>query len=185
MGIYSILCCYFLPGPASLTCWWGWCCQVGGYQTPRCGLVGHRLFFLGSWEVQKKRQWDEVYLRLIRWVIFKVNNIHHTMCTFTTVFLFILQLSPPTCRWQRVSRDRSLSRLLALSFVGLLGWRSFSDVLLPRLPANFGSCLKRKATEEERWRTGVIKVDVMMWSPTSRSINSWYVFFHCKDSYLL
>lgn len=66
--------------------------------------------------------------------------------------IFVLQFSPPTCRWQRVSRDRSLSRLLALSLCGLLGWRSFSDVLLPRLPANFGSCLKKK-TEEERWRT--------------------------------
>lgn len=54
------------------------------------------------------------------------------------------QLWPPACRWQRVSRDRSLSRLLALSFWGLLGCRSFRDVLLPRLPANFGSCLKMK-----------------------------------------
>lgn len=55
---------------------------------------------------------------------------------------------PPTCRWQRVSRERSLSRLLALSFCGLLGWRSFNDVLRPRLPANLGSCLCGKEPEE-------------------------------------
>lgn len=54
---------------------------------------------------------------------------------------------PPTCRWQRVSRERSLSRLLALSFCGLLGWRSFNDVLRPRLPANLGSCLCGKEPE--------------------------------------
>lgn len=53
----------------------------------------------------------------------------------------------PTCRWQRVSRERSLSKLLALSFCGLLGWRSFNDVLRPRLPANLGSCLCVKEPE--------------------------------------
>lgn len=36
------------PGPASRTCWWGWCCQGGGYQTPGCGSVGRTLSFLGS-----------------------------------------------------------------------------------------------------------------------------------------
>lgn len=69
---------------------------------------------------------------------------------FLVCFWFPLHFYPPTCRWHLVSRDRSLSRLLALSFWGLLGWRSFSDVLLPRLPANFGSCLKAKRAKEER-----------------------------------
>lgn len=49
-----------------------------------------------------------------------------------------------TCRWQRVSSERSLSRLLALSLGGRLGCLSLSDVLRPRRPANFGSTLQMK-----------------------------------------
>lgn len=67
------------------------------------------------------------------------------MSVFGAVFVWLcFQLWPPACRWQLVSRDRSLSRLLARSLWGLLGWRSFRDVLLPRLPASFGSCLRTK-----------------------------------------
>lgn len=83
--------------------------------------------------------------------IFNIQKIFPTSVnTRKLIFWFPLHFYPPTCRWHLVSRDRSLSRLLALSFWGLLGWRSFSDVLLPRLPANFGSCLKAKTAKEER-----------------------------------
>lgn len=46
-----------------------------------------------------------------------------------------------TCKWCRVSGDRSLSRLFALSFCGLTGCLSFKDVLLPRRPVCFPSDL--------------------------------------------
>lgn len=46
-----------------------------------------------------------------------------------------------TCKWCRVSGDRSLSRLFALSFCGLTGCLSFRDVLLPRRPVCFPSDL--------------------------------------------
>lgn len=44
----DFMCWYSSPGPASPTCWWGWCCQGGGYQTPGCDSVGHTPSFLGS-----------------------------------------------------------------------------------------------------------------------------------------
>lgn len=47
----------------------------------------------------------------------------------------------PTCSWLRASGQRSLSRLLARSFCGRAGCRSFSDVLRPRRPACFPSDL--------------------------------------------
>ena len=51
--------------------------------------------------------------------------------------------TPPagTCSWLRVSGQRSLSRLLARSFCGRAGCRSFRDVLRPRRPACFPSDL--------------------------------------------
>lgn len=48
---------------------------------------------------------------------------------------------PHTCSWLRVSGQRSLSRLLARSFCGRAGCRSFRDVLRPRRPACFPSDL--------------------------------------------
>lgn len=51
-AISNFMCWYSSPGPASLTCWWGWCCQGGGYQTPGCGLAGRTLSFLGSRQVK-------------------------------------------------------------------------------------------------------------------------------------
>lgn len=51
-------------------------------------------------------------------------------------------LPGPTCSWLRVSGQRSLSRLLARSFCGRAGCRSFSDVLRPRRPACLPSDLR-------------------------------------------
>lgn len=88
--------------------------------------------------------------------------------------LFGLQLPPPTCRWHRVSSERSLSRLLALSFCGLLGWRSFSEVLLPRLPATLGSCLKLGEQPVRDWSRGHVgnKKRYNLYNLTSRCWSS-------------
>ncbi len=63
-------------------------------------------------------------------------------CLVTAVYLLSAVRFYLTCRWQRVSNERSLSRLLALSLGGRLVCLSLSDVLLPRRPANFGSTLQ-------------------------------------------
>lgn len=58
-----------------------------------------------------------------------------------------------TCSWLLVSGQRSLSRLLARSFCGRAGCRSFRDVLRPRRPAGFDSDLPetRKGREQLGW----------------------------------
>ncbi len=63
-------------------------------------------------------------------------------CLVTAVYLSSAVRFYLTCRWQRVSNERSLSRLLALSLGGRLVCLSLSDVLLPRRPDNFGSTLQ-------------------------------------------
>lgn len=99
-----------------------------------------------------------------------------------------------TCKWCRVSGERSLSRLFALSFCGLTGCLSFRDVLLPRRPVCFPSDLLERCAcipelahiwatytsqipdhpvwQQCEWRHwGIVYVD-LSWRPTNSAFDS-------------
>lgn len=74
----------------------------------------------------------------------------------------------PTCSWLRVSGQRSLSRLLARSFCGRAGCRSFSDVLRPRRPA----CLPSDLRAQDRLGQGVPGWPVLLMGSWARATRS-------------